>query len=806
MKKTSWNDQWFFWEMRDSFALLWNIPADVQKVRLPHDAMLSHKAYAESALGGNSGYRDGGRFCYAKTIPAETPLPERAVLLFDGVYENAAVYVNGSLVTRHPYGYTPFTVELSSHLEAGKPNEIRVMTNNKAANARWYTGGGICRDVWLLTANHNVSISPNGIQVKTEAIDPANGRATLLLQAKVDNASASDAEIRLQFSIGDNCSVCSDPVHIGAHGHAEVSVRAELDHASLWNAETPVLYTCTATLLLTEGGQVVSADTASARFGVRTIALDPTLGFLVNNTPVKLRGACIHSDNGPLGGAEFRDALVRKIRILREAGFNAVRISHHPASTAVLDACDELGMYVMNESFDMWTRNKTDYDYANYFEDWWERDTEAMVRSSYNHPCVVMYSLGNEIPEIGIPKGLEVCRALHEKVRQLDDTRFTTVAVNGVFSVGDIIPDIMRDVLGQSGSDAASGNVNEFLTIMDQNVDKIVTHDRISQRLAKVDEIVDISGYNYMIARYEQDVSAYPERIIVGSETYPPQIGRIWPLVQQHTQIIGDFTWTGWDYIGEAGIGVPAYQPREGGFGALFPCQLAYVGDIDITGHRRIASYYREIVYGLRKAPCIAVQDPARYHEKPILTPWVLTTGTAKWHFPGMEGQPVRIEVYSPGDTVELFQNGRSLGKQAVGLDGNRMAVYETLYEKGSLKAVAYKSGVPMGEDHLETPAEQPLLCARVTDALPELIYVEISCRDDRGILYPTSDMRIEVTVSGASQFWLGTGNPKPDTNYTEPATTLYNGRAILIVRREPGQSDAAVTVRSGAQTLSLNL
>lgn len=806
MKKQKWNEDWYFWEMRDSFALLWSIPEEAKKVKLPHDAMLSHRAHGQALPGGNSGYRDGGHFCYAKMLEMSGRVLPKYLLQFDGVYENAAVYVNGNLIVRHPYGYTQFYADITPYLEAGQENEIRVVTNNKAVSSRWYTGGGIYRDVALFTAEHPVYILPDGVRIKTKTLSVSGSRAEIEISATVQNDTAECAEVRLQFDVNDLCGIGTDVVKIDAHSQKEVKMSAEIDSPPVWSEDSPALSVCVSTLLCKDGGDFVPVDVCETRFGIRELGMDPAAGFTVNGVPVKLRGACIHHDNGVIGAAEFKDAAYRRIRLMKQAGFNAVRMSHHPASSALLEACDELGMFIMNEGFDMWTRNKTDYDYANYFEDWWERDIEAMVASSYNHPSVVIYSLGNEIPEIGIRRGREICRMLEDKVKQLDDTRYTTVAINGVFSVGDVIPEITRDVLGDMGSGDASGNVNEFLTLMDQNVDKLVVHDRISERLAKAAEIVDVSGYNYMIARYEKDVVEYPNRIIVGSETYPPEIGRIWKLVKKHPQIIGDFTWTGWDYIGEAGVGIPAYQFGEGGFGARFPSQLAYVGDLDITGFRRPASYYREIVFGRRKDPYIVVSDPKHFDDRLIMTPWVLTGGIANWDYPDMEGKSVRIEVYSPGDAVELFRNGKSLGKQQLGLESACKAVYETTYEAGALRAVSYENGSVIGEYILETPGSGHKLCAAVEEQLSELTYVEISCRDENGILCQTCNETVRIRIDGALESWLGTGNPKPDTNYTDLETKLWNGRALLVVRKACQNDEVSITVSSSRELMQLML
>ncbi|MBQ9815653.1 MAG: DUF4982 domain-containing protein [Lachnospiraceae bacterium] len=799
MKIQKWNDNWKFWEIGDAFALMWRAPENEALVNLPHDGMLAHEAHAQSAIGGRSGYRDGGHFGYSKNLFVND-IRGRYYLTFDGVYENAALFVNAQLVCRHPYGYTQFYADITDYLKENAENEIRIVTNNTAASCRWYPGGGIYRDVYLNTSEGDVFIIPDGIAVKTLSID---GKAELEVKTTVKNASSEAKNIELKACIRGTESTASKFTVMAPGEEQTVIQNLIVDNPRLWSENTPELYYCDCTL----GDEGREIDSDSARFGIRMLKLDPSSGLSVNGVSVKLRGACIHHDNGLLGSAEYKDAELRRVKIMKEAGFNAIRTSHNPASRMLLEACDELGMYIMDEAFDMWTRNKTDYDYANYFPDWWERDIEAMVQSAYNHPSVVIYSLGNEIPELGTPAGVEVCRMLADKVKELDDTRFTTVGINAVFAAGDELIDIVIDLLGpEEVEEKTKGNVNQFLTLMDKNNGRIVTHDRISKLLERATAPTDICGYNYLAPRYLGDVEKYPDRIIVGSETYPPEIAANWNKVMSSPQLIGDFTWTGWDYIGEAGVGIPGYKFGEGGFGAQFPCQLAYVGDIDITGFRRPASYYREIAFRLRKDPYIAVQDPHHYGERLFATPWVVTPGVCSWNHPGMEGRPVCIDVFSPGSEVELFLNGQSLGRKTVDKDFPKVT-FETQYEKGTLKAVSYDNGSQIGEFELSTPKDEAHLTVLPEEnAGSELIYVNIEYRDVDGILYQTCDKEISVSVSGEREFRIGSGNPKPDTNYIGTTTKVWNGRAQLIIRKAAPDDKVDITVNDSNETVNIQL
>jgi len=475
---------------------------------------------------------------------------------------------------------------------------------------------------------------------------------------------------------------------------------------------------------------------------------------------------------------------------------------------AMLRACDEIGMYVMDETFDMWNRLKSNYDYGLYFQEWWKKDVAAMVRKDYNHPAVILYSVGNEIPEIGTDKGAQTCQQLSDKIHELDDTRFTLASINGVFAAGDQVDQIVADVVADlSAEGKIDGNVNDFMTLMDGHLDEIVVHHAISERLEKACAGVDIAGYNYMTARYEGDGENYPNRVIVGSETYPPEIARNWDLVEKLPHVIGDFTWTGWDYIGEAGVGIPAYKWGEGGFGAGFPAQLAYPGDFDITGFRRPASYYREAVFGLSKTPYIAVQNPTHYGEHLIKTPWVISDSTASWNWEGMEGKPAIVEVYAQGDEVELLLNGVSLGKKAAGKEAGFRTLFEITYEPGTLTAVSYEKGQEIGRNELKTAgADRTLVVeseeyAGLKGSDQELIYVQVEMRDQNGVLAAADNQKITLAVEGEAEvLGFGSGNPKPNYNFNEGVTELFGGRAQIILKKPAEAVTLTVKAEDGTK------
>ena len=810
MIEQKWNDNWKFWVDKDSFALVWDIPEIARDITLPHDAMLEKPAHADSLNGGNTGFRDGDIYTYVKMLHAPEEYKEKTVTLkFEGVYMNAFVYVNGQLAAKSPFGYTTFYAPLNDFLKYGEDNEIRVQVRAGAmTNSRWYSGAGIYRDVYLLESGL-MHIVPEGVQVKTENADDAY--ATLRVATELENKTAVSQDLVIETVIKDDeenvvAKECTSAT-IFAGENRTLKQRILVENPKLWSAENPKLYTFeTKVYENTEAKELL--DEAADTFGIRTLAVDAKRGFRVNGKSVNLRGGCIHHDSGLLGAATYEDAQYRQILKMKEAGFNAIRMSHHPMAPAMLRACDEIGMYVMDETFDMWNRLKSNYDYGLYFQEWWEKDVTAMVRKDYNHPSVVLYSVGNEIPEIGTDKGAQTCQELSDKIRSLDDTRYTLASINGVFAAGDKVDQIVADVVaGLSAEGKIDGNVNDFMSLMDGHMDEIVVHKTISERLEKACAGVDIAGYNYMTARYEQDGKAYPNRVIVGSETYPPEIARNWELVERLPHVIGDFTWTGWDYIGEAGVGIPAYKWGEGGFGAAFPAQLAYPGDFDITGFRRPASYYREAVFGLRKKPYIAVQNPTHYGEFLIKTPWVISDAAASWNWDGMEGKPAIVEVYAQGDEVELLLNGTSLGKKAAGKEAGFRTLFETTYEPGILTAISYENGHEIGRNELATAGCERTLCVEkeeyggLKNAKQELVYVQVEMRDQNGVLAADDNQKITLSVDGEVEvLGFGSGNPKPNYNFNEGVTELFGGRAQIIVKKPEGKATLTVTAENGIE------
>ena len=766
-----------------------------QDVTLPHDALLATPRRADAPGGHTNGYFDGGAFEYRTTYTA--PAADRGkptFLEFDGVYRDAVVSVNGALAGRWANGYSRFVVRIDQHLRFGEANEIRVACRTHL-DSRWYAGAGIHRDVHLIV-KEPVHLAVDGLRVTTHSIDAEF--AEIEIAARVQNADVATASVRAAATVldahGEPQAASSSPVSLFAGESDTARFRVLLPAPRLWSAETPYLYTAQVKLTDAEGAVL---DEVAVSFGVRTVQADARRGLRINGEPVKLRGACIHSDNGPLGAAAIARAEERKIRLLKAAGFNAIRSAHNAASSALLAACDRLGMYVMDETFDMWTQGKSDFDYSADFPLWWERDLEALVAKDYNHPSVIFYSIGNENPETGTTDGGRWSRRMAEKLRAEDSTRLVTNGINGFVSVLDQVLGGMqaRRQAESSGEDAQqAGGVNGMMNAFGAMMGQIVASPMVSARTEESFAVLDVAGMNYGDSRYELDREAFPDRVIVGSETWPSAIDRNWELVTANNHVVGDFTWTGMDYLGENGIGVVGYaepgaEPRTS-FATPYPGLTAFCGDLDITGRRRPQSYYREIVFGLRTEPYIAVQRPERY-DTPITmgTPWSWSDTVSTWSWTGVEGAPIRVEVYADADEVELLLDGRSLGRASVGTERRFRADFDTTFARGELTAVAYVGGVEAGRTALQSAAEDVRLTVSADATHLEagtgaLAFIDVALTDADGLIHVGRDREVRVTVEGAGVLQaLGTGAPISDESFLSDTRRTFDGRALAIVR-----------------------
>ncbi|CUU54869.1 Glycosyl hydrolases family 2, sugar binding domain [Parafrankia irregularis] len=816
MIRTSFNDGWSYRRKPDAFqALLGRANEGWEPVRLPHDAMIRRERNGTDPEAGHRGYFPADGYEYKKTFFVPEEYQERRVTLeFEGVYRQGRVYVNGDLAGQRASGYSAFWIRADHLLRYGTDNEVRVEARSED-DTRWYTGGGIYRDTSIIVSGL-LHLALAGVRITTPVIE--NDQAVVAVATQIQNESAVTRTIEVSNEIvdADGAIVARDvaPVTVFPGDEAVLRQRLLVADPRLWGVERPNLYTCRTAV--TAGGERL--DEQTTRFGIRSLTVDPRRGLRINGETVKLRGACVHHDNGVLGSATIDRAEWRRVEILRQAGFNAIRSAHNPISRALLEACDELGMLVMDELSDVWTRSKSAHDHAGDFAGSWESDLRSMVVKDLNHPSVVLYSIGNEIPEVGTAAGAVLGRRLAEKVRELDGTRFVTNAVNGLLAAG---PELFSTTAADRAESAESstadggsagggtGDVNELMTRFREFMPTLMTSELVTTRTAESMAYLDVAGYNYLESRYELDRTLFPNRVIVGTETYPSDIDRNWRMVRDNSHVIGDFTWTGWDYLGEPGIGRVEYQsdppPPAGGtpgHRGAFPWLTAWCGDIDITGHRRPASYYREIVFGLRTEPYIAVHRPGRHREPVRLaTWWSWSDSVSSWSWNGHEDRPVRVDVYSAADEIELLVNGRSVGRAPAGEKNRFTASFETVYQPGELTAVAYTDGGETGRTCLSSATGDVRLDVttdrnQITADDRDLAFVSVTLVDADGNLYNTADRRVAIELAGPGILQgFGSADPRSEENFFDTVRMTFDGRVLAVVRPSaPGAITVTVT------------
>jgi len=762
---------------------------DKKTVSLPHDILIelpripcpedaSAPVQKSAAL---RGCWPAGAYKYEKAFFVPLEWKEKSIYIeFEGAYRDAHVLINNDYVLHNANGYTSFVAEADSFLRYGKTNTISVILHT-GEDTRWYTGMGIYRPVHIMIGEL-VHITPAGVKLHTVGLDACGAvvEAGYTICNRDHLRKTVCAKTVIRDCNGSLVAEDSIPVTVTAGKEQKVTQRFAIANPGLWDEDHPVLYT--AETILSE--QETEIDRCQESFGIRTMLLDAKNGLRINGKNVKLRGGAVHADHGPLGTATYAVSELRRVRKMKEAGFNAIRMAHHPASRVLMEACDREGVYLMDEYSDMWGRGKTNDDYANAFEANWERDVEAMVSNAYNHPSVIMYSIGNEIGDAGTYAGAAWGRKLANKVRELDPHRFTINSINGLVGLAAMTDDIPTQE--QQEATQQSGDINNAMVDMVLMMDMLMKSESVGKSTQESYAAVDIAGYNYMESRYEMDGELYPNRVICGSETYPPKISYCFSRVKKLPYLIGDFTWTGWDYLGENGIGCTGYGRSLIYVG--YPYRLSYAGDFDILGNRRPLSYYREIVYGLRKEPYIAVLHPQHYGQTPLTSPWSWSDSISCWSWPGYEGKPISVEVYAGADEVALYNNGVEIGRQPIGETVDYKVVFDTIYQPGELLAVAYTNGEATGRFILHSAAEDKRLYIepeiREIEYTPDsLIYFDISLTDGDGNL-ACENIKVTLELEGPGVL-KGYGSAAPDSieEFFETTCTMYDGRLLAIVQ-----------------------
>jgi beta-galactosidase len=742
---------------------------DWRRIAVPHDWSIedrpgqSHPFDPKAPGGAGEAFTIGGVGWYRRVIDLPADIKSRSVLLrFEGVYMDARIFVNGRELATHHNGYTAFTLDIGSSVRPGA-NIVAVRVNHQQPSSRWYSGSGILRPVYLDILD-KVHIAPNGTAIATPIA--SSGQSTVEISTELTNDNSGkpvNATLlsRVLDSAGKEVARAETGMNIRGRSTAPVKQNLTLTGTALWSPDSPNLYTLDQQVRL--AGRTV--DRRRTRFGVRTIAFDAKQGLLINGKRTLLRGGAIHSDNYMLGGVALARAEERRLEIMKQAGYNAVRSAHNPASQGLLNAADRLGMLVIDEAFDVWTKSKREFDYSRFFQSNWQADVRAQVESSRNHPSLIMWSTGNEIPELPEPVGAEYSKAIADLFRRLDPTRPVTAAVHII----------------APGTEAYV-------------------------------KPLDIVGYNYLPEHYAPVHAVAPEQVMYASESFPNQAYDSWTPTETMPWVIGDFVWTGWDYLGEAGIGWTGFDEKFG-IGP-YPWQLSMSGEIDATGRLRPAAYYRQIVWKSGINPTVAFVEwngaegsmPDKLAGGPrALRNWVHDDLIPAWQPFGFPADYLsrKVVVYSENEEVELFVNGRSYGRKPVGKAGEYKATYFVRFEPGELKAVGYVNGTPASQWTLQTagkPAAVRLSVDRasITGDGNDLAYITATLVDDKGrsIYDHGEDIPLRFTVSGAGELaGVGNGDPTALESFRNGVRSTWHGRAVAAVRagKEPGRIQVQV-------------
>lgn len=754
-----------------------------KKVNLPHDWSIQDIEGTNSPFDKNSvdqydtGYTQGGIGWYRKKISLDDSVKDQvAILEFGGVYMNSTVYINGKHVGGQHYGYTSFWLDITKHLNIGEENIIVVNVNNNHLNSRWYSGSGIYRPVSLIF-KPKLHIKHWGTAITTPKVDSKKAQVSITTELALVKPSRKPQEISNKESIELLAQLIDDTGRIVAtksnwlskaefiDGDAIVHYDFMISDPNLWSPEQPYLYTLQQ--VVKQAGKVL--ETTRTPLGIRALTFSAQQGVKINGQPLRLKGMNIHHGHYLLGAQAYKSAEVRKVKKILAAGYNAVRTAHNPPSKAFLAAADEFGLLVINEAFDAWNKHKWDHvnDYASHFSQDWQRDLTNFIKRDRNHPSVIMWSLGNEIPEQNEKLGAETAAMLKAFVLAIDSSREVTIGAN------------------------TSGEIA----------------DPYLQHFAVV-------GYNYQEMNYLSDHERFPKRVMYGSETYSNKAFEYWQYVEKYPFIIGDFVWTGWDYLGEASIGWTGYAPEWKSLGS-FPWTLAYSGELDALGFKRPSAYYRDVLWNTGhnqisafvKSPTPSLQpsqNPTWYLD------WVQPDIHPSWTWPGAEGKLLEVEVYSARDSVELFLNGKSYGKKSTSRASEFKAKYQIPYTPGQLKAVGYHKGVAIDEWLLTTAssastvklvAEQKTINADGKD----LVYISAELFDEHGnrVYHWHEDIPLTFNVTGAGRLIaLGNANPRSVESFTHHTRETFRGRVVAVIQSIAGEK-GEITINATAKGLS---
>ena len=714
-----------------------------------------------SAGGASTGHTVGGTAWYRKHFTLNKEDEGKIIqILFDGVYMNADFWLNGKHLGNHPYGYTAFAYDLTHFLHStGQDNVLAVQVKNEGKNSRWYSGSGIYRNVTLIKTNP-VRIGLLKTYITTPEVSAE--KATVNMETRIANDAGKQKDFKINIQLlnpkGNVVAETESNINLDAAESKLFQTNLNVENPELWSTENPTLYT--AVIQLIDKNKVL--DETKEKFGIRSIEFSPETGFMLNGKSLLLKGGCMHHDNGPLGAAAFKRAEFRRVRIMKENGFNAIRTAHNPPSKAFLDACDELGMLVLDEAFDQWQRPKNPQDYNLYFDDWWEKDIESMVLRDRNHPSVIIWSIGNEINERADSSGLAIARKLKQKILSMDKTRPVTQAICHFW-----------DHPGRGWDDTAPAFAQ-----------------------------MDVGSYNYRWQDYEPDHEKYPERIMMGTESFPMEAFENWQMVEKHPYLIGDFVWTGMDYLGESGIGSTRLDNEKNQFLPPWPWFNANCGDVSILGYKKPQMYFRDVVWQNSELEMM-VHAPVPEGRKEVVSRWGWPEEWKSWNWHGNEGKPLQVSVYTRCDEVRLELNGKLIGTKKVSDETNLTAHFNVPYQPGELTAIGLTNGKETTRQTLET-AEKPyalkIVAERdtITANINELAYFNVKVVDENGILVPNAVVPVKFEIQGSGRLQaLANGNPTDMKSFQQPNVNTYRGRCQLIVRSSGSKGEIAVKAAS---------
>ena len=776
------------WRFAEGVIPLFGNAPEWREIDLPHDFIVEKDTTPDAPGGASVGYYPPAIGTYEKTLEIPECWKDKKILIeFDGVYMNASVSLNGQLVTRHHYGYTPFEADITDYVNFGKSNRLIVQADQRMPqNSRWYAGGGIYRHVDLRVSDR-VRIVPDGIYARLDHIINGDAFVTVEVTAANDTCKPADACVEICLTNPDGSAAGSGKtkIYVPQGGAAKAYLRLSVKDARVWDVDDPQLYTVKAAI----SGEGFS-DSDETVFGIRTITVDAVNGFMLNGRAIKLKGGCNHHDNGILGAESYYDSEYRKLKIQKDNGFNAIRCAHNPPSREMLTAADRLGMLIIDEAFDCWFNGKNVNDYGMFFESDWESDVEAFMKRDRNHPSVIMWSTGNEIVErAGVSKGFMLAEKLAEKMRSIDPTRPVT---NALCSLWSGLDDEDNKKMLEEMKNAMSG----------QNVETPFI-DKVWGRYTEAFVMpLDVVGYNYLNGRYARDKEEFPNRVICGTESFPRDFYRIWKDTMAQSNVIGDFTWTSYDYIGEAGIGKSSFGSDASGNESHiseYPWKLANDADFDILGFPRPQLALRKAVWGSEET-FVTAQPPEYFGMEEKISRWGFDELYFSWTWPGYEDKDIRVVVFSKADEVELFINGASAGKKVP--EGCR-AEFDVKFVPGEIAAVSLVNGKEVSRDVLKTAGKPVKLVLRAekermsADAA-SLDFITVEVADENGVRVPGVMAELTAEVTGeASLAAFGSAEAKTTDNYTVGKCVSFDGRAQAIIRARGEKGKAVLKVSS---------